>query len=54
MICELCGEVAETFITEGHGELCEACQKEVQQDSQQTRPPNQAGSGRELSAASIR
>ena len=48
MICERCGEVAETFITEGHGELCEACQKEVQQDSQQTRPPNRKRAAEEI------
>lgn len=27
-------------MTEGHGELCEACQKEVQQEGQPAKPPN--------------
>jgi hypothetical protein len=40
MICERCGEVAETFMTEGHGELCEVCQNEVQQTGQPTKPPD--------------
>ncbi len=26
MICERCGVIAKTFMTEQHGELCEACQ----------------------------
>ncbi len=30
MLCERCGEIAETFMTEGHGELCETCQKAVE------------------------
>ena len=41
MICERCGEVGETFMTERHGELCEACQKEVEAEqgrSQRRRP----------------
>jgi len=39
MICEGSGEVAETFLTEGHGELCEACQREVRQEARQMKPP---------------
>jgi len=27
MVCDRCGEIAETFMTEQHGELCEACQR---------------------------
>jgi len=38
MICERCGEVTETFMSEGHGELCEACQKEIKQEGQQRKP----------------
>lgn len=30
MICERCGEIGETFMMEEHGELCEACQREVE------------------------
>ncbi len=30
MVCERCGEVGETFMTEQYGELCEACQKLVE------------------------
>lgn len=35
MICERCGEVTETFMTEGLGELCEACQRAVEEERQQ-------------------
>ena len=38
MLCERCGEVAETFFTEQHGELCEACQRAVEQE-QMSSPP---------------
>jgi hypothetical protein len=30
MMCERCGNIGETFMTEGHGELCEACQRDMQ------------------------
>jgi hypothetical protein len=33
MICERCGEIGETFMTEKYGELCEACQKQVEAES---------------------
>ena len=33
MICDRCGELVEVFITEGHGELCEACQGIVQEEN---------------------
>jgi hypothetical protein len=36
MICERCGEVGETFMTEKHGELCEACQRELEQQQQRS------------------
>lgn len=32
MICERCGEVGETFMTEKHGELCEGCQRLLEQE----------------------
>jgi hypothetical protein len=39
MICERCGEVGETFMTEKYGELCEACQQlvEAEQKGNQSR-----------------
>jgi hypothetical protein len=36
MICERCGEIGETFITEKHGELCEACQRLIEQQQQRS------------------
>ncbi len=33
MICDPCGEMAEAFITQGHGELCEAFQRIVQEEN---------------------
>ncbi len=39
MICKRCSEIAETFVTEGHGELCEACQQEVQSKDRAAQPP---------------
>jgi len=33
MICDRCGEVAETYMTEERGEICEACQREIQQEN---------------------
>jgi hypothetical protein len=38
MICERCGEVAETFFTEQYGELCEACQQAVEQEHMSSPP----------------
>lgn len=38
MICDRCGEIAETFMTEKHGELCEACQRFVEEQEQTQRP----------------
>ncbi|HSE57717.1 MAG TPA: hypothetical protein VLA99_03365 [Nitrospiraceae bacterium] len=46
MICERCGEVTETFMTEGYGELCEACQRAVQEESQPN-PPRRTGRAEE-------
>jgi hypothetical protein len=39
MICERCGEVGETFMTEQYGELCEACQREVETQHEARRQP---------------
>jgi hypothetical protein len=39
MICERCGEIAETFYTEQYGELCEACQKQAEQENMKSPPP---------------
>jgi hypothetical protein len=42
MLCQRCGEIAETFMTEEHGDLCEACQREVERQQQRSpmqRPP---------------
>ncbi len=39
MICERCGDVAETFFTERHGELCEPCQRVVEQEQMSSPPP---------------
>jgi len=41
VICERCGEVGETFMTERYGELCETCQREVEaaQGGSQPRRP---------------
>ncbi len=36
MLCERCGEVAETFMTEHSGELCERCLREVEQERQRS------------------
>lgn len=48
MICDRCGEIAETFMTEQHGELCEACQRLIEQQEQQQRPPGrQRATGQE-------
>ena len=33
MICQRCGAIGETFVTEGEGELCEACQRQVEVES---------------------
>jgi len=38
MICDRGGEIAETFMTEPHGELCEACQRFVEEQEQTQRP----------------
>lgn len=38
MICDRCGELAETFMTEQHGELCEPCQRLVEEEGQTQRP----------------
>ncbi len=38
MICDRCGEITETFVTEQHGELCEACQRLVEEQEQLQRP----------------
>jgi hypothetical protein len=38
VICERCGEIGETFVTEKHGELCEACQKLAEQEGQGSAP----------------
>lgn len=38
MICDRCGEIAETFMTEKHGELCEACQRLIEEQQQRQRP----------------
>ena len=38
MACDWCGEIAETFMTEQHGELCEACQRFVEEQEQTQRP----------------
>lgn len=43
MICDRCGEIGETFMTEQYGELCEACQKEVEEQ-------NKAQTGRRRSS----
>jgi hypothetical protein len=34
MICKRCGEVTETLMTEGYGDLCEACQRVVREEPQ--------------------
>lgn len=34
MICERCGEIGETLMTEKYGELCEACQRLVEEEQQ--------------------
>jgi hypothetical protein len=34
MLCERCGEIAETFMTEDFGELCETCQRAAEQEKQ--------------------
>ncbi|MGH7228753.1 MAG: hypothetical protein ACREIH_05995 [Nitrospiraceae bacterium] len=38
MICDRSGEIAETFMTEKHGELCEACRRFVEEQEQTQRP----------------
>lgn len=38
MLCERCGEVGETFMTEQYGELCEACQKEIEATQGRSQP----------------
>lgn len=49
MVCDRCGEMTETFMTEQYGEICEACQHEIEQldqgrDLLQDRPaPGQDG-----------
>ena len=48
MLGERCGQVADTFMTEHSGELCERCQREVEQERQRSpmrlsRPPAQEG-----------
>jgi hypothetical protein len=35
MICERCGEIGATFMTERVGELCEACQRQVEAEQPQ-------------------
>ena len=32
MICDRCEEVTETYMTEEHGEICEACLQAIQQE----------------------
>ena len=34
MICERCGEITETFMTDKYGELCERCQREAEAEQQ--------------------
>jgi hypothetical protein len=36
MMCERCGEIGETFMTEEHGEVCEACQREIEREQQRS------------------
>ena len=47
MICDRCGEIAETYMTEGHGEICESCQQQIEQENRQkfgrARPQGQEG-----------
>ena len=33
MICDRCGEVAETYMTEERGEIREDCQREIQREN---------------------
>ena len=47
MICDRCGEITETYMTEEHGEICEACLQAIQQENCQqfgrARPQGQDG-----------
>ncbi len=47
MICDRCGEITETYMTEEHGEICEACLQVIQQENRQqfgrARPQGQDG-----------
>jgi hypothetical protein len=45
MICERCGE---TFVTEQYGDLCEACQKQGEQEQQQHKPPSRRRAAEEI------
>jgi hypothetical protein len=35
-VCERCGEIGETFMTEEHGDLCEGCQREAEKQKQRS------------------
>jgi hypothetical protein len=48
MLCERCGEIGETFVTEQDGELCEACQKQVEQEHQRHKPPTRRRAAEEM------
>ena len=47
MICDRCGEITETYMTEDHGEICEACLQAIQQEHRhrfgRARPQGQDG-----------
>lgn len=47
MICDRCGEITETYMTEEHGEICEACLQTIQQENRRqfgrARPQGQDG-----------
>lgn len=47
MICDRCGEITETYMTEDHGEICEACLQAIQQENRRqfgrARPQGQDG-----------
>ena len=47
MICDRCGEIAETYVIEEHGEVCAACLQAIQQENRRqfgrARPQGQDG-----------